>query len=38
VAVQVRELVRLMIDQDEDRIFGTKKRGKAIAKGHEYIL
>ncbi|GLR52179.1 hypothetical protein GCM10007923_33920 [Shinella yambaruensis] len=38
MAVQVRELIGLMVDQDEDRIFRTKKRSKAITKGHEDIL
>jgi hypothetical protein len=38
VAVHVGELVGLVVDQDEDRILGAKKRGKAITKGHEYIL
>src|ERR1043165_5847245 len=29
VAAQVRELIRLVVDQDDDRVFGTEKRGKA---------
>jgi hypothetical protein len=27
-----------MIDEDEDRIFGAKKRREAVAKGHDYPL
>ena len=38
VAVQVRELVGLVVDQNEDRVFGTKKRIKAVTKGHYYFL
>jgi hypothetical protein len=38
VAVQVRELVGLVVDKDKYRVFGTKKRSKAIAKGHCHIL
>jgi molybdenum-dependent DNA-binding transcriptional regulator ModE len=38
VAVQVGELVGLVVDQNEDRVFGTKKRSEAIAKSHECIL
>ena len=34
VTVQVRELVRLVVDQNEYRVFGTKKRSKAVTKGH----
>ena len=38
VAVQVRELVRLVVDQNEYGVFGTKKRIKAVTKGHYYFL
>ena len=38
VAVQVRELVRLVVDQNEYGVFGTKKRCKAVTKGHDYFL
>ena len=34
VAVQVRELIRLVVDQNEDRVFGTKKRIEAVTRGH----
>ena len=38
VTVEVRELVRLVVDQNEDLIFGAKKRTEAIAEGHDFIL
>ena len=38
VAVQVRELVGLVVDQNEHRIFRTKKRSKTVTKAHYYIL
>src|SRR5438445_211612 len=38
VAVQVRELVRLVVDQNEYRVFRTKKRIKAVTKGHQDFL
>ena len=34
VAVQVGELIGLVVDQNEDRVFGTKKRIEAVTKGH----
>jgi hypothetical protein len=38
VAVQVRELVRLVVDQNEYRVFGAKKRIKAVTRGHQDFL
>jgi hypothetical protein len=35
VAVEVGELVGLVIDQDEDRILGAEKRSQAVAKCHD---
>src|SRR5690554_6845696 len=38
VAVQVRELVWLVVDQNKYGIFGTKKRIKAVTKSHDISL
>jgi hypothetical protein len=38
VAVQVRELIGLVVYQNEDRVFRTKKRIKAVTRGHQDFL
>jgi hypothetical protein len=38
VTVDVRELIRLVVDQNDDGVFGTEKRRKAVAESHGYIL
>ncbi len=38
MAIQVGELVGLVVSQYEHRVFGTKKRSQAVTKSHEYIL
>src|SRR5690606_16353890 len=38
VTVQVCELKRLMVDQNQYRIFWAKKRSKTVTKHLEYIL
>jgi hypothetical protein len=35
VTVKVRELVRLVVDQDEYGVFGTKKSIEAVTRGHD---
>ncbi|MFD2030803.1 hypothetical protein ACFSKM_11950 [Ancylobacter dichloromethanicus] len=38
MAVHIRELVGLVVDENEHGVFGTKKRSKAITEGHQDFL